>query len=103
MDKYAVIQINHRQYIVEADKTYTVDKFPGEVGDKVKFDTLMVADKGKLTIGAPVVDKTKAEVEILEQGKGKKVSTFTYEAKSRRRTRSGHRQRVTTFKVLGIK
>jgi large subunit ribosomal protein L21 len=103
MNDYAVIKINHRQYIIEPSKTYTVDKFVAEAGEKVTLDVLARGKDGKFEVGTPTLDKVKAEIEILDQGKGEKVSTFIYKAKSRYRRRSGLRPRVTTFKVLSIK
>lgn len=103
MKDYAIVKIDHRQYIVEPGKTYTVDKFDAEEGSKMKLDVLAKAAQDKLEVGTPILEKASVEVEILEQGKGEKVSTFTYKAKSRYRRRHGLRKRMTTFKVLNIK
>lgn len=103
MENYAVVRIAHRQYVVEPNKTYTVDKFAGEVGDKVDLEVLLKSAKGKLEIGNPLVEKSKVTVEVINQGKDKKVTAKTYKAKARYRRKRGHRQHVTTFKVLEIK
>lgn len=103
MKDYAVVKIDHRQYIVEPDKTYTVDKFEAEQGSKMDLQVLALSKAGKLEVGQPVLDKASVQIEIVDQGKGDKVSTFTYKAKARYRKRSGIRPRVTTFKVLSIK
>lgn len=103
MQDYAVVQIAHRQYMVEPGKTYEVDKFAGNVGDKVELEVLALAKGGKLTIGQPLIEKVAAKVEILSQEKGEKVSTFVYKAKSRYHKRHGFRKQVTKFKVLEIK
>jgi large subunit ribosomal protein L21 len=102
MNDYAVIQIAHRQYIVEPGKTYTVDKFEAEPGSKLKLPALAKGKDKTFEIGKPQLDKSNVEIEILDQLKGDKISTFTYKAKSRYRRRHGLRQRITTFKVLKI-
>lgn len=103
MKDYAVIKIDHKQYIVEPDKTYTVDKFVAEEGDKLTPTILAVSKDDKLTIDPKSLEKIQVEIEVIEQGKGDKVVTKTYKAKSRYRRTRGHRKRVTTFKVLNIK
>ncbi len=104
MEDYAVIKINERQYIIEPDKTYTVDKFEGEEGSKVDMTVLARGKGEKFEVGAPTLEKTKAQIEIVKQDvKATKVSTFVYKAKSRYRRRHGKRARLTTFKVLSIK
>lgn len=102
MNNYAVVKIAHRQYIVEPGKTYAVDKFDGEEGDKVELEVLARSADGDLEFGEPVT-KGKVVVEIIEQGKGEKVTTNKFKAKSRYRRKSGHRERLTTFKVIEIK
>lgn len=103
MQDYAVVQIAHRQYMVEAGKTYTVDKFVADVGTKMDLPVLAMAKGDKFEIGAPVVAKVSALIEVIEQGKGEKISTFVYKAKSRYRKRHGFRKQETTFKVIEIK
>lgn len=102
MQNYAVVKVGERQYIVEPNKTYTIDKFVAEVGDKLDFEVLAVSTEGNLTIDADKLSKAKATVEVVDQAKGEKIKTFVYKAKSRYRRRHGFRKRVTTFKVLNI-
>jgi ribosomal protein L21 len=101
MKDYAVIKIAHRQYIVEPGKTYTVDRFPGEVGAKVSLDILAQGKGETLEVGTPLL-KTKAQIEVMEQGKGEKVKTSVYKKKRYHRTK-GIRKLTTTFKVVQIK
>jgi large subunit ribosomal protein L21 len=103
MNEYAIVKIGNRQYIVEADKTYTVDKFAAEAGSKMKLEVLAHGNGDKLNIGTPVLDKASVEIEIIEQGKGEKVTTRNFRAKSRYRKTTGIRKQTTTFKVTSIK
>ncbi len=103
MQDYAVIKIDHRQYVVEAGKEYVVDKFPANVGEKIALDVLASATKGELTVGRPLVKNVKAQVEIISQEQGEKVQTKIFKAKSRYRRTRGTRKQVTKFKVVSIK
>lgn len=102
MQDYAIVKIDHRQYIVQPGKTYTVDKFEAEPGKKLQLEVLARGKGEKFEIGTPILGKVKAEIEVLEQGKDKKVTSNIYKAKSRYRRRRGIRPRITTFKVLKI-
>lgn len=100
---YAVVKIGPRQYIAESGKTYTIEKFQAEVGAKMNLEVLALGADANLKVGNPFVDKASVEVEILEQGKGEKVVSKVFKAKSRYRRTRGFRKQVTTFKVLSIK
>ncbi len=103
MNDYAVVKIGNRQYIVEADQTYTVDKFVADQGSKMELEVLALGKGDKVEIGTPVLEKTKVEIEIVDQAKGEKIKTRNFRAKSRYRKTTGIRKQVTTFKVVSIK
>jgi len=103
MDNYAVIRINNKQYTVEAGKSYTIDKVVADEGSKLTPEVLLTVLGGKLSVGTPTVEKAEVVLEVTEQGKGDKVSSKIFKAKSRYRRSRGFRKQVTTFKVLQIK
>lgn len=99
-NKFAIVQVNHTQYKVSVGDTIKVHKLPGEAGDKIKFDKiLLLADGDKVTIGKPYIEKKSIDAEILEQTKGPKVVKEIYKAKSRYRRKVGHRQDLTVVKI----
>lgn len=103
MSKYAIIKIGTFQYTVDEGKEYTVPNFEAEVGNFKVTDVLAIGEDNKLVVGTPNVDKGIVELEILNQGKGEKVTSRIYKAKSRYRRARGYRKSVTTFKVVSIK
>ncbi len=104
MSKYAIIQIGMFQYTVNEGREYTVPNFTAEVGKKMKVESVLaVGDEDKLVVGTPNVVKGVVELEILEQGKGEKVNSRIFKAKSRYRRNRGFRKSVTKFKVTSIK
>jgi large subunit ribosomal protein L21 len=101
---FAVIKTGGKQYKVAKDDVLTVEKLAAEAGETVQFnDVLMVGGEGDVSVGAPFVAGAGVQAEVVEQGKGPKTISF----KRRRRKHSsarkkGHRQHLTTLKVLDI-
>ena len=104
MSKYAIIKIGTFQYTVDEGKEYSVPNFEAEAGKSFKVtDVLAIGDDNKLVVGTPNIDKGVVELEILDQGKGEKVTSRIFKAKSRYRRTRGYRKSVTKFKVVSIK
>jgi len=101
MSKIAVIRTGGKQYKVSEGDTVKVEKLAAEAGQKVKFDTLMVADGAKLELGQPSLGE-KVEAEVLATAKDKKVTVVKYKNKTRYKKTVGHRQVLTSLKVLKI-
>ena len=99
---YAIIVTGGKQYKVEVGSEIMVEKLDNEVGDKVCFDILMIADGSDIEIGKPVLSGVSAKGEVLEHGKGRKVIDFKYKPKKDYRKKQGHRQPYTKVKILSI-
>lgn len=98
---YAIIVTGGKQYKVEVGSEILVEKLDNEIGTNVQFDVLMMADGDDIRIGTPTLD-VKAQAEVLEHGKGKKVVVFKYKPKKDYRKKQGHRQPYTKVKILSI-
>jgi large subunit ribosomal protein L21 len=102
MDKYAVIQIGAKQYLVFEGQTLEIEKIEGKKGTKIALaDVLLVKDK-KLSLGKPILKKAKVRAEVIDQFKDKKIRVAKFRAKSRYRLVKGHRQQKTKIKILKI-
>lgn len=101
MAKIGVIMTGGKQYVVSAGQELKVEKLNNEAGDKIKLDTLLVADDSSVTVGKPSLGE-KIEAEVLEQGKAKKVSVVKFKNKTRYRRNVGHRQPFTKIKINSI-
>lgn len=103
MPKIAVIKTGGKQYKVKEKQTLKIEKLNKKEGEKIKFETLMVADSdGKdIILGKPTLGE-KVEGKILEQGKAKKVSVIKYKSKTRYRRNLGHRQPFTKVEIAKI-
>jgi large subunit ribosomal protein L21 len=103
MAKIAVIATGGKQYKVKEGETIKVEKLDLKVGEKVNFDTLLIAetDGSAVTVGTPSLgDKVTAEV--LSTAQQDKVTVVKYKSKTRYKKTVGHRQLKTSVKILSI-
>lgn len=100
---YAVVKTGGKQYRVSKDDILKVERLPGEAGDVVTLDdVLMLGDGADVTVGAPKVDGASVAAEILEQKRDKKVIIFKKRRRQNYRRKKGHRQHLTVLKVTDI-
>ena len=102
---YAVIQTGGKQYRVEPGKTVVVEKLAGDAGAAVVFDQVLLVssgDGGSVTIGKPTVAGAKVTGQIVEQGRGKKLTVFKFRLRKNYVRRNGHRQDYTAVKIAAI-
>ena len=101
---FAVIKTGGKQYKVAKDDLITVEKIDAKAGDKIDIaDVLMVGGEGAETVvGAPLVDGAKVKAEVVEQTRGPKLTVFKKRRRQNSRRKNGHRQDLTTLKILDI-
>ena len=100
---YAIVQTGGKQFKAEKDVVLIVEKIEGEPGSTFDLDEVVMVNDGKsVKVGSPFVKGAKVKVEIVLQGKAKKIEGFTYKAKKNVRRRWGHRQLQTHLRVLDV-
>ncbi len=100
----AVVRTGGKQYRVHAGSVLNVATLEAEPGSQIELnDVLLVSDNGSVTVGAPTVEGAVVVADVVEHGKGKKVVSFKYKAKTRYRRKRGHRQPYTTLEVREIR
>ncbi len=101
---YAVVNSGGKQYKVQQGQVLRVEKIPGDVGNPVTFEqVLMFSDGENVSIGQPALEDIAVEGHIVEQGKAKKIIVFKYKQRKRYRRKKGHRQEFTAVRIDGIK
>jgi len=101
---YAVVNSGGKQYKVQQGQVLRVEKIPGDVGNPVTFErVLMFSDGENVSIGQPALEDVTVEGHIVEQGKAKKIIVFKYKRRKRYRRKMGHRQEFTAVLIDGIK
>ena len=100
---YAIIQTGGKQYRVSPGDMLRVERLPGERGDEVTLDqVLLVADGQDIRVGQPLVADAKVTGQILRQGKAKKILVFKKKRRKNYRRRQGHRQLYTALQIQDI-
>jgi large subunit ribosomal protein L21 len=100
---FAVIKTGGKQYRVAANDKISIEKLPGEPGDQILFeDVLMVGNAESTTIGAPIVDGASVAGEVIEQTRARKIIVFKKKRRKNYRRTQGHRQHLTTVRITEI-
>jgi large subunit ribosomal protein L21 len=100
---YAVIETGGKQYRVEVGTELEIELLEAAPGEAVAFDrVLLVADGDAASIGRPVVANASVSGEILRRDRGKKLISFKYRPKARRRVKKGHRQELSVVRINDI-
>ena len=68
----------------------------------VEFDVIAVGKEDGLVVGTPVVEGAKVAGKVLKNGKGKKITVFTYRSKKDSKRKMGHRQPYTKVEITAI-
>src|SRR5512139_1783466 len=94
---YAIIQTGGKQYRVAPGDVLRVERLPGERGDEVQLDQVLLVtdDGGDVRIGAPLVANASVKGQIVRQGKAKKVLVFKKKRRKGHKRTQGHRQMFT--------
>ena len=99
---YAIIKTGGKQYRVQKDDVFKIEKINAEAGDTVTFDEVIAVGGDTLTVGTPFVEGTAVHAEVVEQGKNDKVIIYKYKAKKDYRKKTGHRQPYTKLVIEKI-
>ncbi len=100
---YAVISTGGRQYRVKQGDELRVEKLPGNPGDEIEFDkVLLVGEGADITLGTPYIPSARVKAAIVKQGRGKKIVVFKFKRRKASRKKTGHRQDYTGVRILSI-
>lgn len=98
--KLAVIETGGKQYLISEGETLKIEKMPGEAGEKVKLDKVLLFNDGKKTqVGTPYLEGASVEAEVVKVGRTRKVVVFKYKSKTRYRKKNTHRQWFSEVKI----
>ena len=99
---YAVIKTGGKQYRVTEGQQIFVEKLPGEPGDTVTFDDVLMIGGDSPVVGQPTVKGAKVEAKIVAHDRAKKVIVFKFKRRKNYRRKQGHRQAYTQLHITGI-
>jgi large subunit ribosomal protein L21 len=100
---YAIVSIAGQQFKVEKSQEIFVHRLPGNTGDKVTIeDVLLVDDNGKVTVGTPRIEGAGVTAKIIDHMKGDKVIVFKKKRRKGYQKMNGHRQQFTKIAIESI-
>ena len=100
---FAVVETGGKQYKATPGGFIEVEKLPGEKGQQVVLDrVLLVADGEEVTVGQPLVPGATVVATVALQARRRKVLHFHYVPKKRQRVKTGHRQPFTRLRIVSI-
>lgn len=100
---YAVIKTGGKQYRVEPGGEVKVEKIPGDVGDEVTFDkVLLTSDGDTVRIGKPYLENARVVGRLSRHGRNRKILVFKYKKRKGYRRKRGHRQDFSLVKIMDI-
>jgi large subunit ribosomal protein L21 len=96
------VETGGKQYRVEEGQTVRFERLPGEAGDEVVLERVVMVGGDRTLVGTPVVAGARVVGKILEQALDRKVIVFKYKPKVRYRRKRGHRQPYTAVRIERI-
>lgn len=100
---YAIIVTGGKQYKVTNGDVVFVEKLDAEENAEITFDkVLAVGSDDGIKAGAPYVEGATVSAKVIKNGKGKKITVFTYKSKKNEKRKKGHRQPYTKVEITAI-
>lgn len=101
---FAVVEVGGTQYKVTPDDVIVTEKLDGvDVNDKVKLQrVLLLGNADETVIGRPYVPGASVTAAVEEQFLDGKVIIFHKRRRKNSRRTKGHRQPLTTLRILSV-
>lgn len=99
---YAVIVTGGKQYKVSEGDVIYVEKLGSEEESEITFDTVLAVSTDKGLKAGKDCAKSTVKAKVLKNGKGKKITVFTYKPKKNEKRKMGHRQPYTKVEITAI-
>ncbi len=99
---YAIIKNGGKQYKVQKGDILDLDKFDAQPKEKIEVTEVLAVKGEELKVGAPFVDGAKVELEVITDGKDKKVVIFKKRRRKDSKLKRGFRRQFTKVRVLSI-
>ena len=101
---FAIVATSGKQFKVSEGDRIVVDRVPANVGQTVRLDSvLMVGGDDKPMVGTPFVSGAAVEATVVSHRSGDKIIVFKFEARKRKRRKTGHRQQLSELRIGAIR
>ena len=100
---YAIIESGGFQFRIEPGMKLNVPRLTAEEGDSVTIDKVMLlADGEDVSVGSPLVEGASVEAQVLEHGRGGKITVYKRKRRKGYEKTTGHRQDYTRIEIKSI-
>jgi len=100
---YAIFRSGGKQYEARPGHTVRMEKIPGQVGDSVVLnEVLLYSDGERLRVGQPLVEGVAVQAKIVEHGRLSKIVIFKHKRRKDYSKKQGHRQGFTAVRIENI-
>jgi large subunit ribosomal protein L21 len=100
---YAIVSIAGQQFKVEKGKKVFVHRLPGEIGETVSFDkVLLISHDERTNVGSPYLPDAVILAQIISHDRGDKVLVFKKKRRKGYQKLNGHRQYFTQILIEDI-
>jgi len=99
---FAVIKTGGKQYRVAEDQLLQIEKIKGNPGEIVQLGDVVMLGGDQPKFGSPMVEGASVAVEVVEQGRSRKVIAFKKRRRKNSRRKRGHRQEFTLVRISEI-
>jgi large subunit ribosomal protein L21 len=98
---YWLVELNNKQYKIEAGEPILVDKLDAKQDAEISIDKVLMVrgDKDEVKIGTPYVKDVKLKARVLGTVSGKKMKVFKYKRRKDYRRTIGSRPCYTKIVV----
>ncbi len=102
MSKYAIFKHGGKQYRVSEGEFLKLDHFSAEAKSTVEITEVLAVNDGEVKVGAPFVKGAKVVLEIVNEGKDKKVVIYKKRRRKDSKLKRGFRRQFTHVKIVSI-
>ena len=100
---FAIVATSGKQFRVSEGDRILVDRVPANVGQTVQLESvLMLGGEEKPLVGTPFVSGAAVEATVVSHRSGEKIIVFKFEARKRKRRKTGHRQQLSELRIGAI-
>ena len=100
LSMFAIVATSGKQFRVSEGDRIVVDRVSANVGDTVRLDSvLLVGGDGGPMVGTPFVSGAAVEATVVSHRSGDKIIVFKFEARKRKRRKTGHRQQLSELRI----
>jgi large subunit ribosomal protein L21 len=99
---YAIVRTGGKQYRVREGDEILVERLDADEGSDIALDVLLIERDGAISVGAPTVAGASVAARVVGAARARKVTSFKYKNKTRRRQTIGHRQEQTRLAITSI-